>query len=191
MLTQLLTMTTTQKFPPQSVESAQQLVPNIARLVSMFNQAARTSVLERYHQIEAGNKKKGDSGAVSSATLLHCLCLVGSRCKATDSLALPINGHLPPVLRTALDEWSAAAISAFPPPCGWKNQFEKDPIPGESYIVATLLSHTQGRKFMSCSHCQEFGQLADLALDWLFTLVSPIRSQLALLTQLLTMTTTH
>ena len=44
---------------------------------------------------------------------------------------------------------------------------------------------------MSCIHCQEFGQLADLASDWLFTLVQPIRSQAGKLTQLLTMTTTH
>ena len=36
------------------------------------------------------------------------------------------------------------------------------------------------RKFMSCGHCQELGQLADLASDWLlFTLVQPIRSQLS------------
>ena len=28
-----------------------------------------------------------------------------------------------------------------------------------------------GWKFMICSHCQELGQLADLASDWLFTLV--------------------
>ena len=48
------------------------------------------------------------------------------------------------------------------------------------------------RKLMSLSHCQELGQLADLASDWLFPLVQePIRSQLALLTQLLTMATNH
>ena len=35
------------------------------------------------------------------------------------------------------------------------------------------------RKFMSCSHGQELGQLAVLASDWLFTLVQPIMSQLA------------
>ena len=35
------------------------------------------------------------------------------------------------------------------------------------------------RKFMSCSHCQDLGQPAALATDWLFTLVQPIRSQLA------------
>ena len=29
----------------------------------------------------------------------------------------------------------------------------------------------QGRKFMSCSHCQELSQLSDLASDRLFTLV--------------------
>ena len=42
------------------------------------------------------------------------------------------------------------------------------------------------RKLMSCRHGQELGQLADLASDWLFTLVQPI-----LMTQLFTMTTTH
>ena len=35
------------------------------------------------------------------------------------------------------------------------------------------------RKLMSLSHGQEWGQLAELASDWLFTLVQPIRSQLA------------
>ena len=29
----------------------------------------------------------------------------------------------------------------------------------------------QERKLISCSHCQELGQLADLAPDWLFTLM--------------------
>ena len=33
------------------------------------------------------------------------------------------------------------------------------------------------RKFMSCSHCQGLGQLTDLASNWLFTLVQPIRRQ--------------
>ena len=35
------------------------------------------------------------------------------------------------------------------------------------------------RKFLSCSHCQEYGQLADLASDWMFTNVQPFRRQLA------------
>ena len=34
-----------------------------------------------------------------------------------------------------------------------------------------LLRDPQGRKLMSCSHCQELGQLADLVSDWLLTLV--------------------
>ena len=34
------------------------------------------------------------------------------------------------------------------------------------------------RKLVSLSHGQEFGQLADLATDWLFILVQPMRSQL-------------
>ena len=41
------------------------------------------------------------------------------------------------------------------------------------------------RKLMNPSHCQEFGQLAYLASDWLFT------QEPACLLQLLTMTTTH
>ena len=45
------------------------------------------------------------------------------------------------------------------------------------------------RKLMSCSHCQELGQLSDLASDWLFTLVN--QKPACLLTQLLTITTTH
>ena len=39
------------------------------------------------------------------------------------------------------------------------------------------------RKILSCGQSQELSQLADLASDWLFTLVQPIRSPL---TQLLT-----
>ena len=35
------------------------------------------------------------------------------------------------------------------------------------------------RKLMSLSNGQELGQLADLASDWLFTLLQPIRSHLA------------
>ena len=42
-----------------------------------------------------------------------------------------------------------------------------------------LLVNQQGWKLMSQSHCQEMCQLAVLASDWLFTLVQPIRSQLA------------
>ena len=37
----------------------------------------------------------------------------------------------------------------------------------------------QGRRFMSCSHCQELCQLAVLVSDLLFTHVQPIRSPLA------------
>ena len=65
------------------------------------------------------------------------------RCQATDNLAQQVLSSLPPALRTALDEWSSTSISTFPPACGWKNQFDKDPLPRESYIVATILAHTQ------------------------------------------------
>ena len=54
-----------------------------------------------------------------------------------------------------------------------------------SYVTSTpeyLRTHRQKthqmQKLMSCSHCQELGQLADLVSDWLFTLVQPIRGQL-------------
>ena len=46
-----------------------------------------------------------------------------------------------------------------------------------------------GWKLMSCSHCQGLCQLAVLASDWLFTAV--IQEPACLLTQPLTMTTTH
>ena len=47
------------------------------------------------------------------------------------------------------------------------------------YFSVNPLSEDQGRKLLSCRHCQELCQLADLASDWLRTLVQPIRSQLA------------
>ena len=42
-----------------------------------------------------------------------------------------------------------------------------------SLVVVMLFSleRVLGWKFLSCSHCQELCQLADLASDWLFTLV--------------------
>ena len=43
-----------------------------------------------------------------------------------------------------------------------------------------------GRKLLTCSHSQELSQCADLASDWLFILLQPIRSLVSPLTQLLT-----
>ena len=60
---------------------------------------------------------------------------------------------------------------------------------GETLLAR--VGHDLRRKFMSCGHCQELGQLAVLASDWLFTLLQPIRSQVSSLTQLLTMTTSQ
>ena len=126
---------------PQSVECAQQLVPIIARLVNLFNQAARNLVLDRFAQIQEKNKLEQDISG--SATLLHSICIIGSRCQGTDNLALQITTSLPPALRTALDEWSSTSIASFPPPNGWKSQYDKDPIPGESFLFSTILSHIQ------------------------------------------------
>ena len=47
------------------------------------------------------------------------------------------------------------------------------------------------RKFMSCSHSRELGQVADLASDWVFTLVLAIQEPAYFWTQLLTMTQTQ
>ena len=40
-------------------------------------------------------------------------------------------------------------------------------VPAGDQLVGLVLK----RKFMSCSHGQELGQLADLVSDWLFTIV--------------------
>ena len=58
--------------------------------------------------------------------------------------------------------------------------------------VANLQTEThQGWKLLSCSQCQEFGQRANLAPDWLPKNNEPIRSRVSFLTQLLTLTTTQ
>ena len=43
-------------------------------------------------------------------------------------------------------------------------------VTGDEAVVGTEVVNLK-RKFMSCCHCQELGQLTDLASDWLFTLV--------------------
>ena len=42
---------------------------------------------------------------------------------------------------------------------------------GGRRLGAAAQSKVLKRKFMSCSHFQELGQLADLASDWLFSLL--------------------
>ena len=49
----------------------------------------------------------------------------------------------------------------------------------------------QGRKLISSSQSQELSQWADLASDWFFTIVEPIKNQISYLTQLWTMAKTH
>ena len=129
---------------PKSVESAQKLVPSIARLVSLFIQAARTTVLDQFRRVQeiVGSAPAAGSDPETSSTLLNSLCIVGSRCQATENLAQEMTCCLPPGLKTALAAWAATPLLPFPPPCGWKNQFDKDCIPGESYIFSTILAHT-------------------------------------------------
>ena len=46
------------------------------------------------------------------------------------------------------------------------------PLPGNAHGAKL-----QGWKFMSCSHCQDLSQFANLASDGLFTLLQPIKNQ--------------
>ena len=43
-------------------------------------------------------------------------------------------------------------------------------VTGDEAVVGTEVVNLK-RKFMGCYHCQELGQLTDLASDWLFNLV--------------------
>ena len=61
----------------------------------------------------------------------------------------------------------------------YASQTDRLRVSGDPAHQAYALLAPRGGKFMSCSHCQEFRQLVDLASDWLFTLLQPIRSQLA------------
>ena len=65
---------------------------------------------------------------------------------------------------------------------------DKDQNLEQANVLGVLKRH-----FMSCSHCQELCQLAVLASDWLFRIHSCAANQklACVLTQLLTMTTTH
>ncbi len=56
-----------------AVQAAQQLVPAVARLVSQLSQAGRTLIM----QGAAG----GGTGTPASASLVHALCLAGTRCQ--------------------------------------------------------------------------------------------------------------
>ena len=54
-----------------------------------------------------------------------------------------------------------------------------------------LSSCGTGWKLLSCGHCQELSQRPYLDPDWMHLSWQPIRIHISLLTQLLTMTTTH
>ena len=122
---------------PSAVEAAQQLVPSVAKLLERFSEAARNKVINTFQQ----TVDRGVEPATNS-TLLHSVSLGGTRCPATASLALPITAHLPPALRAALEDWTGASITSYPPASAWRNQFAGDPIPGESYLATTISAHT-------------------------------------------------
>ena len=121
---------------PTAVESAQKLVPCVVRLIEKFSEAARIKVINSF----LGSVERGVEPA-TNITLLHSICMGGTRCPATTSLALPISSHLPPSLRDALNDWMGASITGYPTASAWRNQFASDPIPGESYLAATIAAH--------------------------------------------------
>jgi E3 ubiquitin-protein ligase UBR4 len=86
----------------QAVEAAQQLVPGVARLVSQLSQAGRAMLLHRYQQ-QQEEASGGKAASAASSTLMHSLCLVGTRCQVSDPvlflcLILGIATMLRPVL---------------------------------------------------------------------------------------------
>ena len=121
---------------PTAVDCAQKLVPCVARLIEKLSSAARTKVIRSF----LGSVERGVEPATNS-TLLHSICVGGTRCPATTSLALPISSHLPPALRDALNDWMGASITGYPTASAWRNQFANDPIPGESYLASTIAAH--------------------------------------------------
>ena len=128
---------------PTAVEAAQKLVPCVARLLDKFAEAARSKVIKMF---SAGAER--DVEPATNAALAHSLCLGGTRCPATASLALPVTAHLPPGLRAALDHWVGASITGFPTAAAWRNQLSTDLIPGESYLATTISAHAS---FLSSS----------------------------------------
>ena len=121
---------------PSAVAAAQKLVPCVSRLLDKFAGAARTKVIQTF---SAGCER--DVEPATHLALVHSLCLGGTRCPATASLALPVTAHLPPGLRAGLEDWVGASITGYPTAAAWRNQFAGDPIPGETYLATTIAAH--------------------------------------------------
>ena len=121
---------------PSAVAAAQKLVPCVSRLLDKFAGAARTKVIQTF---SAGCER--DVEPPTHQALVHSLCLGGTRCPATASLALPVTAHLPPGLRAGLEDWVGASITGYPTAAAWRNQFAGDPIPGETYLATTIAAH--------------------------------------------------
>ena len=121
---------------PSAVAAAQKLVPCVSRLLDKFAGAARTKVIQTF---SAGCEREVEPA--THQALVHSLCLGGTRCPATASLALPVTAHLPPGLRAGLEDWVGASITGYPTAAAWRNQFAGDPIPGETYLATTIAAH--------------------------------------------------
>ena len=80
-----------------------------------------------------------------------------------------------PVFAEIIFSASSAKILSFPP-FDCTGVSEKELVGGGGEDVAFT---SAGWKLISLSHGQELGQIADLASDWMFTLVQQIRSPLA------------
>ena len=132
---QLGTATSTGDSPETGMELAHSLVPAVARLVTQLAAMARAQVMETYSTSLEGDKLE----PTTRASLLHCLCLAGTRCSATASLALPLTAHLPPSLRKCLEEWSASSLASFPPASAWRSTESSG---DSSTMPATLAAHT-------------------------------------------------
>ena len=121
--------------PETGMELAHSLVPAVARLVTQLTAMARAQVMEAFNNSLDGEELEPST----RASLLHCLCLAGTRCSATASLALPLTAHLPPALRNCLEEWSASSLASFPPASAWRST---DSSLDSSTLPATLAAHT-------------------------------------------------
>ena len=102
---------------------------------------------------------------------LLSLSTVGSTSKLASDWLHKSEQSLRGQVSTLIHLLTMTTTHKFPPQVHFHPDYQKHA--GEIFV----LRKRQGWKFMSYSHCQELGQIADLASDWLF--VQPIRSQLA------------
>ena len=92
----------------------------------------------------------------------------------------------PPALMSNSALYSASPIGSTTPPGSKAASFSNSPTPPGGMSSPPIY---QGRKLMSCSHCQELSQQKQA--NRLHKSEQPIKSPISKLTQLLILTTTH